>query len=248
MEAPTPTSQPLTTKYLRRIGVGELPARTSPFDPGYDPATLEGHLEQSAHLMSILKLPAAGVAMFWLCRTLSIGALGAFNLRQETYADALGKKGLAVYRTLAEVEWTKVPEIGPGRDDPASVATEPRVLHRSEVALENHECLARRNVPDAGVVVATRGDHPRAVGGEARRRDPALVTLEDPRATVRGKDDIGALDRRRRPRGTFGGTRACANRLRAKLGPRCGVENMRESAARLRPHDPAGRHRRCGGR
>jgi phosphosulfolactate synthase len=59
MEEPTPTGQPLTSRYLRRIGVGELPARTSPFDPGYDPATLEGHLEQSAHLMSILKLSMA---------------------------------------------------------------------------------------------------------------------------------------------------------------------------------------------
>jgi phosphosulfolactate synthase len=59
MGEPTPTGQPLTSRYLRRIGVGELPARTSPFDPGYDPATLEGHLEQSAHLMSILKLSMA---------------------------------------------------------------------------------------------------------------------------------------------------------------------------------------------
>jgi phosphosulfolactate synthase len=59
MEAPTPTSQPSTTRYLRRIGVSELPARTSPLDPGYDPATLEGHLQQSAHLMSILKLSMA---------------------------------------------------------------------------------------------------------------------------------------------------------------------------------------------
>ena len=47
------------SSYLRRVGVVELPARTSPFDPGYDPTTLEGHLEQSAHLMSILKLSMA---------------------------------------------------------------------------------------------------------------------------------------------------------------------------------------------
>jgi phosphosulfolactate synthase len=59
MEEATPTAQPLTSRYLRRIGVGDLPARTSPFDPGYAPATLEGHLEQSAHLMSILKLSMA---------------------------------------------------------------------------------------------------------------------------------------------------------------------------------------------
>jgi phosphosulfolactate synthase len=44
---------------LRRIGVSDLPPATSPFDPGYDPLTLEGHLEQSAHLISILKLSMA---------------------------------------------------------------------------------------------------------------------------------------------------------------------------------------------
>ena len=48
-----------TADYLRRIGVAQLPPRTSPFDPGYDPATLESHLEQSGHLMSILKLSMA---------------------------------------------------------------------------------------------------------------------------------------------------------------------------------------------
>ena len=45
--------------YLHRIGVKQLPPSTSPFDPGYDPLTLEGHLEQSAHLMSILKISMA---------------------------------------------------------------------------------------------------------------------------------------------------------------------------------------------
>jgi phosphosulfolactate synthase len=36
-----------------------MPARTSPFDPGYDPVTFESHLEQSSHLISILKLSMA---------------------------------------------------------------------------------------------------------------------------------------------------------------------------------------------
>jgi phosphosulfolactate synthase len=45
--------------YLQSIGVKEIPPATSPFDPGYDPLTLEGHLEQSAHLMSILKISMA---------------------------------------------------------------------------------------------------------------------------------------------------------------------------------------------
>ena len=41
------------------IGVRDLRARTSPFDPGYDPATLISHLEQSAHLISSLKISMA---------------------------------------------------------------------------------------------------------------------------------------------------------------------------------------------
>lgn len=48
-----------TWEYLKKIGVPEIPPATSPFDPGYDPYTLEGHLEQSAHLMSILKISMA---------------------------------------------------------------------------------------------------------------------------------------------------------------------------------------------
>jgi phosphosulfolactate synthase len=45
-----------TADYLKKIGVRDLPALTSPFDPGYDPITLESHLEQSSHLFSILKI------------------------------------------------------------------------------------------------------------------------------------------------------------------------------------------------
>lgn len=48
-----------TSDYLSRIGVPELAARTSPFDPGYDAATVESHLEQSAALMSSLKFSMA---------------------------------------------------------------------------------------------------------------------------------------------------------------------------------------------
>ena len=45
--------------YLRQIGVPDLPPRTSPFDPGYDPVTVESHLEQSAHLITVLKISMA---------------------------------------------------------------------------------------------------------------------------------------------------------------------------------------------
>jgi phosphosulfolactate synthase len=48
-----------TQDFLRAIGVADIPPRTSPFDPGYDPATLESHLDQSGSLMSILKISMA---------------------------------------------------------------------------------------------------------------------------------------------------------------------------------------------
>jgi phosphosulfolactate synthase len=48
-----------TNEYLKSIGVPEIRPSTSPFDPGYDLLTLSGHLEQSHHLMSILKISMA---------------------------------------------------------------------------------------------------------------------------------------------------------------------------------------------
>lgn len=48
-----------SSDYLDLIGVPHLPPRTSPFDPGYDPLTVESHLEQSHHLMSVLKISMA---------------------------------------------------------------------------------------------------------------------------------------------------------------------------------------------
>ena len=48
-----------TRDYLQQIGVAEISPATSPFDPGYDPMTVESHLTQSAHLISILKISMA---------------------------------------------------------------------------------------------------------------------------------------------------------------------------------------------
>jgi len=48
-----------TWDYLKSIGVSDVLQRTSPFDPGYDPVTLKSHLEQSAHLISVLKISMA---------------------------------------------------------------------------------------------------------------------------------------------------------------------------------------------
>jgi phosphosulfolactate synthase len=48
-----------TAAYLEAIGVAQLPPLTTPFDPGYDPETFRGHLEQSAHLMAGVKISMA---------------------------------------------------------------------------------------------------------------------------------------------------------------------------------------------
>src|SRR5207245_4838005 len=48
-----------TGRYLAEIGVRETPRATCPFDPGYDPATLEGHMQQSGHLIGTVKISMA---------------------------------------------------------------------------------------------------------------------------------------------------------------------------------------------
>ena len=48
-----------TADFLELVGVSSILPSTSPFDPGYDPITLEGHLQQSSHLMSLLKISMA---------------------------------------------------------------------------------------------------------------------------------------------------------------------------------------------
>jgi len=59
VEPSSPAGRIHTRDYLETIGVKEPLPATSPFDPGYDPVTLESHLEQSSHLMSILKISMA---------------------------------------------------------------------------------------------------------------------------------------------------------------------------------------------
>jgi phosphosulfolactate synthase len=48
-----------TKDFVRSLGVVDMTPRTCPFDPGYDPVTVEAHLDQSAHLISILKISMA---------------------------------------------------------------------------------------------------------------------------------------------------------------------------------------------
>jgi uncharacterized Zn finger protein len=69
----------------------------------------------------------------------------------ETYADILGKKGLAVYRTLAEAEWAKVPALGPGGDDSEKYGKRFRITHIMET-------LARQTGDVEAVVAIKKRD------------------------------------------------------------------------------------------
>jgi len=53
----TPAVSP--SAFVRLLGVPDIAPASSPFDPGYDPVTLESHLAQSHHLISILKISMA---------------------------------------------------------------------------------------------------------------------------------------------------------------------------------------------
>ncbi len=50
----------------------------------------------------------------------------------QTYADVLGKQGLAVYRMLAEAEWARVPPVVRGGDDPEKYGKRFRITHIME--------------------------------------------------------------------------------------------------------------------
>jgi phosphosulfolactate synthase len=54
-----PGDQRTTAAFLDLLGVSHLPPATTPFDPGYDPATTASHLAQSAHLMAGIKISMA---------------------------------------------------------------------------------------------------------------------------------------------------------------------------------------------
>lgn len=56
---PTTLVRHSTVAFLRQLGMPEIPPRTHPFDPGYDPQTVISHIAQSAHLMASLKISMA---------------------------------------------------------------------------------------------------------------------------------------------------------------------------------------------
>src|SRR5215472_998996 len=118
-----------THAYLKLLGVPDFPPLTSPFDPGYDPATLESHLEQSSQLISILKVSMAcwmvanehstrrkvAVAKKYGVATVTGG--GPFEI-------AVAQKQLPAYLDLcADIGFTRI-ECGQGFTDLALGASE----------------------------------------------------------------------------------------------------------------------------
>src|SRR5574340_791585 len=49
-----------TSEYLRELGIPKIPPLTSPVDIGCDPMTFESHMDQSSHLVSIMKIGMSG--------------------------------------------------------------------------------------------------------------------------------------------------------------------------------------------
>ncbi len=97
----------------------------------------------------------------------------------QTYADVFGKKGLAVYRTLAEAEWQGVPALGRGRDDPEKYGKRFRITHIMET-------LARQTGDVEALVAVKQRDLSSAwaylqiaeIYQAAGRHDPALEWAE----------------------------------------------------------------------
>jgi len=69
----------------------------------------------------------------------------------ERYAGVLGKKGLAVYRTLAEAQWERVPALLPGRSDAQTYGKRFRITHVMET-------LARRSRDVEALVAIKKRD------------------------------------------------------------------------------------------
>lgn len=67
--------------YLEQLGSPPRPARTVPFDPGYDAVTVEAHCRQSRHLMAALKLSMASWQLAeWSQTKRKIDAAHAFGV------------------------------------------------------------------------------------------------------------------------------------------------------------------------
>jgi tetratricopeptide (TPR) repeat protein len=114
----------------------------------------------------------------------------------DTYADVLGDKGLAVYRALAEAEWTRLPALGPGASHMASYDTKRfRITHIMET-------LAERSGDVEAVIAVKSRDLSSAYAyfriaetyRQAGKRDSALEWAERGRQAFPQRTDARLLE------------------------------------------------------
>jgi len=128
-----------TRSYLEQIGVGELPRRTSPFDPGYDPVTLASHLEQSAHLMSALKISMA----CWMVadEASTRGKVAAARVHEVPTVTGGGAFEVAVAQDRLSAYLDLCADIGVARIEAGEGFTEPNLRPSAVVAQANRRGL-----------------------------------------------------------------------------------------------------------
>lgn len=128
-----------TSHYLQRLGVRELPRRTSPFDPGYDPLTLISHLEQSAHLMSTLKISMA----CWLVadEESTRRKVAAARAREVPTVTGGGPFEVAVAQGMLSAYLDLCADIGVTRIEAGAGFTEPRLEPAAIVAMADRRGL-----------------------------------------------------------------------------------------------------------
>jgi len=97
----------------------------------------------------------------------------------EKYADVLGEKGLAVYRSLAEAEWARVPVLGPRDEDPEMYGRRSRITRIMEtLALKSGDIesiveVRKRDLSSPYAYLAIAETYKKA-----RKYDPALDWAE----------------------------------------------------------------------
>jgi uncharacterized Zn finger protein len=108
------------------LGVAE---RAVDYYPGGYMSGVMRDLEELHHAACERARPDPEVLAARLFEWESRGPYDTFFEAAETYADVLGERGLAEYRRLAEEEWARLSQIGPGQRDPEGYGRRSRITH-----------------------------------------------------------------------------------------------------------------------
>ena len=128
-----------TTGFLRSIGVAEIPPLSSVFDPGYDLVTLQSHLEQSHHLISLLKISMA----CWIIadETVTRRKVAAARAYRVPVVTGGGPFEIAVAQGQLETYFDLCADIGVGRVEGGAGFTDMRLAPRHVVDLAGQRGL-----------------------------------------------------------------------------------------------------------